>query len=199
MNQSFVFLDTETTGLDPALDSIIEIGCVKVHDINHPEFSEANVYHRYINTDREISQESFQVHGIAKETLQGRPYFSHLTEELLTFIGDSTIIAHNADFDLSFLKSELQRVGICKFNNQVIDSLVVARKLYPGSQVNLDALMKRFGMSTRGLHSALEDAKILARIYACMHLPKQSNLFTNSQDTMKQKFQICQKVIKNCS
>lgn len=198
MNSVLVFLDIETTGLNPMVDSIIEIACLKVQNINQLEFKEDNTYHKYVNTTTDITQESFEVHGISKEFLKDKQFFHQISGEVLSFIGDHPVVAHNASFDISFLKAELQRVGSVDFNNEVIDSLMIAKKMYPGSQVSLDALMRRFGMSTRGLHSALEDAKILARIYSCMHMPKQGNLFMETQSIIKTKYQICQKIIKDC-
>jgi DNA polymerase III subunit epsilon len=189
------FLDIETTGLDPVNDSIIEIACVKVYDLDQLYFEDCNIFHQYFNTDQDISAQSFQVHGISKDFLKDKPYFNEMITELSEFLGDSTIIAHNASFDISFLNAAFVRFGLSEPKNQVIDSLLVAKAKYPGSPAGLDALMKRFGMNSRGLHSALEDTKILAKVYACMHKPTQVDLFFESQNTIVQEFQICQKVI----
>jgi DNA polymerase-3 subunit epsilon len=161
-----IFLDTETTGLDPNKDEIIEIGCVKITDINNLLSEE--VFHEYLNPVCDITKEAFNVHGISKEFLKNKPRFSEIVQKLLDFIGDSVLIAHNASFDIKFLNKELSRADLPIISNKVIDSLGVARQMYPGMPNGLDALIKRFSMKVRNLHSALEDARILKNVYAAM-------------------------------
>jgi DNA polymerase III subunit epsilon len=198
--ENLIFIDTETTGLDPKTDSIIEIACVKVADLHSAIFSE-NTFHTFLNTDVRVSAGSFRVHGISNESLIGKPRFIEVGQKLLDFIGNSVVIAHNASFDINFINAELVRIGLPKLENKIIDSLSVAKKAYPGSPVGLDALMKRFGMSSRNLHSALEDAQILSRVYSAMCAPKQENLFAsnsgNSEDTnVKREYTLCKASIK---
>lgn len=197
MTNSLIFLDTETTGFDSKVDAIIEIACVRVNDLNVFEISSNDVFHTYLNTNVKIREDSLRVHGISNQFLKNKPVFSEVCGSLLEFIGSNTLVAHNASFDINFMNAELKRAGYKSLKNKVIDSLVVARRLYPGSQVGLDALMRRFGMSSRGLHSALEDATILAKIYASMCSPKQDQLFTERPiySNNCEEVEICQKLI----
>lgn len=160
-----IVLDTETTGMDPAEGHrIIEIGCVEL--FNHLPTGKA--WHHYINPEREVDAGAVAVHGIKTEFLKDKPTFGELVGDFLDFIGDGTLIIHNAEFDMKFLNAELKTFGFpaLKMNN-VIDTLMLARKKYPGSPANLDALCRRFNidLSGRELHGALLDAQLLAAVY----------------------------------
>lgn len=161
-----IVLDTETTGLDPfAGDRIVEIGCVEL--INHIPTN--RVYHQYINPERSISEEVISVHGLTEEFLSDKPKFREIADEFLEFIGsDSKLVIHNAVFDMKFLNAELSWIGKDALSqDRVIDTLVLARKKFPGSRVNLNELCKRFGVdnSARTVHGALLDSELLAEVY----------------------------------
>src|SRR5215469_7207224 len=166
-----VILDTETTGLEPELNHRgIEIGCVEL--INRRP--SGRTFHRYLNPEREIDDGAVAVHGIARTDLDGQPRFADIAEELLVFIGGAELVIHNAAFDVAFLDAELGRLpgeprqiaALC----QVLDTLALARELHPGQRNSLDALCKRYEVdnSTRELHGALLDARILADVYLAM-------------------------------
>jgi len=160
-----IVLDTETTGLDPKSGHrIVEIGCVEL--INHVATSVT--YHQYINPERDMPAEAFRVHGLSEEFLGAQPVFSEISEEFLTFIGDSPLIIHNAEFDMGFINAELERLKLGRLDmNRGIDTVRMARKRFPGAPANLDALCKRFQIdnSNRELHGALLDARLLADVY----------------------------------
>jgi len=160
-----IVLDTETTGLDPkAGHRIVEIGCVEL--INHVATSET--FHKYINPERDMPEEAFRVHGLSEEFLCDHPVFSEIAEEFLTFIGDSPLVIHNAEFDMGFINAELAKVKLGALDlSRSIDTVRMARKRFPGAPANLDALCKRFQIdnSNRELHGALLDARLLADVY----------------------------------
>jgi DNA polymerase-3 subunit epsilon len=166
-----VVLDTETTGLEPELNHrVIEIGCVELVN-RRPS---GRTFHRYLNPEREIDDGALAVHGIARTDLDGQPRFAEIAEELLAFLGGAELVIHNAAFDVAFLDAELARLpgasrqvaALC----QVLDTLALARELHPGQRNSLDALCKRYDIdnSTRELHGALLDARILADVYLAM-------------------------------
>ena len=161
-----IVFDTETTGLDPFQgDRIVEIGCVEL--INH--VPTGNVYHQYINPERSMSEEVVAVHGLTEEFLSDKPTFREIADDFLAFIGsDSTLIAHNAPFDMKFLNAELSWVGKDTLSfDRVIDTVVLAKKRFPGSRVNLNELCKKFHIdnSARTFHGALLDSELLAEVY----------------------------------
>ena len=161
-----IVFDTETTGLDPFQgDRIVEIGCVEL--INH--VPTGNVYHQYINPERSMSDEVVAVHGLTEEFLSDKPTFREIADDFLAFIGsDSTLIAHNAPFDMKFLNAELSWVGKDTLSfDRVIDTVVLAKKRFPGSRVNLNELCKKFHIdnSARTFHGALLDSELLAEVY----------------------------------
>jgi DNA polymerase-3 subunit epsilon len=165
-----VILDTETTGIDPKQGHrIIEIGCVEMIGRKLTK----RHFHVYINPDREVEQEAFQVHGISNEFLADKPRFHEIAQEFFDFIKGAELIIHNAPFDIGFMDHEFSRLGgfpktaeVCG----VFDSLVYARKKHPGQKNNLDILCRRYGIdnSHRELHGALLDAEILADVYLLM-------------------------------
>ena len=140
-----IVLDTETTGLSPDNgDRIVEIGCVEL--INHVPTQ--NTFQAYLNPEREMDAGAEKVHGLTNEFLSDKPKFIEIVDDFLNFIGDSKLVAHNADFDINFLNSELERVKRDKINNdRVIDTLKIARSKYPVARNSLDALCKRFFVS----------------------------------------------------
>ena len=160
-----IVMDTETTGLDPESgDRIVEIGGVEL--FNH--VPTGNVYHQYINPERSMPQEAFEVHGLGDEFLRDKPGFSKIAHDFLDFIGDAKLVIHNAPFDMKFLNAELKLIGKPVLPwDRAIDTLAIARKKFPGSPASLDALCRRFSIdnSSRTLHGALLDSEILAEVY----------------------------------
>ena len=165
-----IFLDTETTGLDPAQGHrIIEIAAVEV--INRR--LTRNHFHVYLNPDREIDLGAQQVHGISLEFLQDKPRFPEVVAEFLTFIDGGELIIHNAPFDVGFLNAEMGMIGKGRLQDacaNIIDTLKMAKDLRPGQRNNLDALCRHYGIdnSSRTLHGALLDAELLADVYLAM-------------------------------
>ncbi len=165
-----IFLDTETTGLDPAQGHrIIEVAAVEV--VNR-RFT-GNRYHVYINPEREIDAGAQAVHGITLERLQGEPRFADIAREFLDFICGAELVIHNAPFDVGFLNHELGMLELGRVDalcSSIVDTLKLARDMHPGQRNNLDALCKRYGIdnSNRTLHGALLDAELLADVYMAM-------------------------------
>ena len=161
-----IVFDTETTGLDPATgDRVVEIGCVEC--INHVPTGE--VFHVYINPERDMPEAAFKVHGLSTDFLKTKPVFAAIAEDFVNFIGDAKLVAHNAFFDLGFINAELKRSGRLPIPmDRVIDTLAMARRKHPGSPASLDALCSRYRIdnSRRVKHGALLDAELLAEVYA---------------------------------
>ncbi|MDA7423397.1 DNA polymerase III subunit epsilon [Thalassococcus lentus] len=160
-----IVLDTETTGFDPETgDRIVEIGAVEL--MGH--VPTGKTYHQYINPERSMPQEAFEVHGLGDDFLRDKPVFEKIADDFLAFIGDSKLVIHNASFDVKFLNAELRW---CKrpvlAPDCAIDTLDIARRRFPGSPASLDALCRRFNIdnSARTLHGALLDSEILAEVY----------------------------------
>jgi DNA polymerase-3 subunit epsilon len=162
----YIVLDTETTGLDPDDGhKIIEIGCIEI--VNRKVTN--NTFHKYINPLREIDIEASKVHGLTASNLSDKPLFNDIYDEFVSYISDSPLIIHNAPFDMGFLKKEfnyLERINGF-INNEIIDSLKLARKISPGKKNTLDALCDRYSVdnSDRNFHGALLDARLLAHVY----------------------------------
>jgi len=160
-----ISFDTETTGLNPrGGDRLVEIGGVEL--INH--IPTGNVCHLYINPERDMPEEAFRVHGLSEEFLSDKPKFVEVADQFLDFVGDGTLVIHNAAFDMGFINMELERVGRPIIpNTQVIDTLDLARRKHPTGPNSLDALCSRYGIdnSRRVKHGALLDAEILAEVY----------------------------------
>jgi DNA polymerase-3 subunit epsilon len=160
-----IVLDTETTGFDPETgDRIVEIGAVEL--MGH--MATGRTYHQYINPERSMPEEAFQVHGLGDDFLRDKPKFAEIGQEFLNFIGDAKLVIHNAAFDIKFLNAELKWMGLPLIQwEQAIDTLEIARKKFPGSPASLDALCRRFSIdnSSRTLHGALLDSEILAEVY----------------------------------
>jgi DNA polymerase III subunit epsilon len=164
MSREIVF-DTETTGLKPFKgDRITEIGCVEVIDL----LPTGNTFRRYVNPERDVPEEVVRITGLTTEFLSDKPLFAEIVEDFMNFIGDSKLVAHNARFDRDFVNVELTRLKREPFEEKrFIDTLLIARKKFPGAYNSLDALCKRFSVSLSGrsLHGALLDAKLLAEVY----------------------------------
>ena len=136
-----IVLDTETTGISVKDGHrIVEIGCIELENL----IPTKNKFHYYLNPERKVSEQALKVHGYSDEFLSKQKKFSEIGEEFLEFIKDKRLIIHNAEFDLSHLNNELKLFGKDKIENEVVDTLILARNKYPGSQVSLDALCKRF-------------------------------------------------------
>lgn len=179
-----IVLDTETTGLDPADGHrIIEIGCVELLDRR----LSGNNYHQYIQPNRVIDEGAIEVHGITNEFLQDKPKFSDIAAEFLEYIKGAELIIHNVPFDVGFMNAEFKQLTpplepVSQYC-QILDTLVLARKMHPGQRNSLDALCKRYGVDNahRDLHGALLDAEILADVYVVMTGGQVSFLFNNQQ------------------
>ena len=160
-----IVFDTETTGLSPAGgDRMVEIGCIEM--IGRVETG--NSFHCYFNPERDMPSEAEAVHGLSNAFLSDKPLFADKVEELLEFLGDAPLVAHNASFDMGFLNHELERCGRPMVAmDRMIDTLVIARAKHPGAKHSLDALCTRFGVdrSQRIKHGALLDAQLLAQVY----------------------------------
>jgi DNA polymerase III subunit epsilon len=160
-----VVLDTETTGLDPYKGHrIIEIGAVEL--VN--KIQTGNVFHFYVNPERDVPFEAYQIHGISEEFLRDKPKFNEISKEFIEFVSNSPLVIHNAQFDMGFINFELQKIKSPKLDYiTIIDTLIIARRKFPGQKNNLDALCKRFKVdnSDRKYHGALKDAYLLAEVY----------------------------------
>lgn len=160
-----IVFDTETTGLDPSQGHrLVEIGCVEL--VNR--FATGQTFHRYLNPEREVPAEAFAVHGLSYDFLKAKPLFAEIASDLLGFIGDAPLVAHNASFDLGFLNAELERASHAGLpRDRLVDTLMLARRKYPGGANRLDDLCERFGidLSRRAKHGALLDAELLAEVY----------------------------------
>ena len=182
-----IVLDTETTGLNPKDGHrIIEIGAVEL--LNH--MPTGRTFHIYINPERNIDKEAIAIHGINNERVRDEPKFKEIAKEFLDFIGDSRLIIHNASFDMSFLNSELLMCGQEKLtNNEIIDTLSMARSKFYGAPASLDALCKRFNVNKeqRTLHGALIDATLLSEVYIELIGGKQRGLSFYDNDSLNKK------------
>lgn len=168
MSKREIVLDTETTGLEPKEGHrLVEIGCVELID----GIRTGNFFHTYLNPERDMPQEAFRVHGISSEFLRDKPVFSEKVDDFLEFMEDSVLVIHNAAFDMKFINFELDMLGFKPIiMDRVVDTMLIARKKFPGSPANLDALCKRFNIdiSARTKHGALLDAELLADVYLDM-------------------------------
>ncbi len=161
-----IVLDTETTGLNPRNgDRLVEIGCIEL--VNH--MPTGRVFHRYVNPERDMPDEAFNVHGLSAEFLSQHPVFAEIVAELRDFIGDdSQLIIHNAEFDMKFINAELALLGFPALPmSRATDTVAMARRRFPGAPASLDALCRRFDIdnSQRTRHGALLDAELLAEVY----------------------------------
>ncbi|MDP2740244.1 MAG: DNA polymerase III subunit epsilon [Pseudorhodobacter sp.] len=170
-----IVLDTETTGLEPAEGHrIVEIGALEL--FNH--MPTGRTFQRYLNPQRPMPKEAFEVHGLGDDFLRGQPLFSAIAGDLLDFIGEATLVIHNAAFDMKFLNAELKAAGLPTLPfARALDTVMMARQKFPGSPASLDALCRRFGVNTaRDKHGALLDSEILAEVYLELIGGRQPNL-----------------------
>jgi DNA polymerase-3 subunit epsilon len=160
-----IILDTETTGLDPLQgDRVIEVAAVELVNL----LPTGEVFHRLVDPERDIPAEATRIHGFTNGDLAGKPRFAAIAEELIAFLGNAPIIAHNAPFDFGFLDAELHRCGARPLDRgRMIDTLVLAKQRYPGMPNSLDALCRRLGVdnSMRTAHNAILDCRLLAQVY----------------------------------
>ena len=159
-----VVLDTETTGLSVKDGHrIVEIGCVELENL----IPTKNKFHCYLNPERKVSEKALAVHGYNDEFLSKQKKFNEVGDDFLKFIKDKKLIIHNAEFDLAHINHELKLLGKDKLNNEIVDTLILARDKFPGSPVSLDALCKRYRVdnSKRTQHTALIDCDLLAKVY----------------------------------
>tara|TARA_B110000114_G_scaffold163253_1_gene181903 strand:- start:96 stop:764 length:669 start_codon:yes stop_codon:yes gene_type:complete len=180
-----VILDTETTGLFVKDGHrIVEIGCIEIEDL----VATKNRFHCYLNPERKVSEKALEVHGYTDEFLAQQKKFSDVVDDFLDFIENKRLIIHNAEFDLSHLNNELALLGKKKLNNEnVVDTLALARDKFPGSPISLDALCKRYRIdnSKRTQHTALVDCDLLAKVYINLLDQKEPTLNFQNQDNEK--------------
>jgi DNA polymerase-3 subunit epsilon len=176
-----VVLDTETTGLSVKDGHrLVEIGCIELDNL----IPTKNRFHCYLNPERKVSEKALEVHGYTDEFLASQKKFLEVVEKFLDFIKDKRLIIHNADFDLSHLNNELAILGKKKLDNEIVDTLILARDKFPGSPVSLDALCKRYRIdnSRRTQHTALIDCDLLAKVYINLIDQKEPTLNFQSEE-----------------
>lgn len=160
-----VVIDTETTGLDPDEGHrVVELGGLEL--VNH--LPTGRIFHRYLDPERDVPLEAFKIHGLSREFLAGKPRFADIAADFESFVGQDRVVMHNASFDLKFINAELARCGRPVLGPaRAVDTLELARRRFPGAQISLDALCRRFGidLSERERHSALLDCRLLAAVY----------------------------------
>tara|TARA_B100000902_G_C27296307_1_gene910152 strand:- start:835 stop:1500 length:666 start_codon:yes stop_codon:yes gene_type:complete len=179
-----VVLDTETTGISVKEGHrIVEIGCIELDNL----IPTKNKFHCYLNPERKVSEKALEVHGYTDEFLAKQKKFKEVSEEFLNFIKDKRLIIHNADFDLGHLNNELAILGKKKIDNDIVDTLILARDKFPGSPVSLDALCKKYRVdnSKRAKHTALIDCDLLAKVYINLIDQKEPKLNFQSQDQLE--------------
>jgi DNA polymerase III subunit epsilon len=171
-----IVLDTETTGLDPLRgDRLVEVGCIELYN----RMPTGQSFHRYMNPERDMPAEAFNVHGLSTEFLASKPLFTEVVEEFLAFIGDAPLVIHNASFDISFINAELDRIKRAAIpRDRLVDTLLLARRKHPGVSNRLDDLCSRYAIdnSRRTRHGALLDAELLAEVYIDLIGARQSQL-----------------------
>jgi DNA polymerase III subunit epsilon len=171
-----IIFDTETTGLSPISgDRLVEIGCIEMENL----FPTGRVFHKYVNPERDMPKEAFEVHGLSSDFLSDKPVFAAIADELHAFLSGAKLVAHNASFDMGFINAEFERVRKPAFSmDVVVDTVQLARRKFPGAKVSLDALCDRFGIdrSRRSRHGALLDAEFLAEVYSELLGGKQTAL-----------------------
>jgi len=176
-----IVLDTETTGISiQEGHRIVEIGCIELDDL----IPTKNNFHCYLNPERKVSEKAFEIHGYTDEFLSKQKKFHEIIDEFLNFIKNKRLIIHNAEFDLSHLNNELSIMGKNKLDNEIVDTLVLARNNFPGSPVSLDALCKRYRIdnSKRTKHTALVDCDLLSKVYINLIDQKEPKLNFQNQD-----------------
>mgnify|MGYP005738568387 FL=1 len=184
-----IVLDTETTGISVKEGHrIVEIGCIELDNLVPTK----NKFHCYLNPERKVSEKALEIHGYTDDFLSNKKKFKEVVEEFLTFVKDKRLVIHNAEFDLSHLNNELEILGKKKLNNEFIDTLTLAREKFPGSQVSLDALCKKYRIdnSKRVQHSALGDCSLLAKVYINLIDQKEPTLDFKKNDINLSEFNL---------
>jgi len=182
-----IILDTETTGLSVKDGHrIVEIGCIELDDL----IPTKKTFHCYLNPERKVSEKALEVHGYTDEFLSSKKKFKEIVEEFLNFIDGKRLIIHNAEFDLSHLNNELKIIGKKKIDNEIIDTLILARDKFPGSSTSLDALCKRYRIdnSKRTQHTALIDCDLLSKVYINLIDQKEPTLNFNNESKNRIEF-----------
>ena len=181
-----VILDTETTGLSVKDGHrIVEIGCIELENL----IPTKNKFHCYLNPEKKVSEKALEVHGYTDEFLSNKKKFNEIVDEFLNFIKGKRLVIHNAEFDLSHLNNELKILSREKLNNDVVDTLILARDKFPGSSISLDALCKKYRIdnSKRVQHTALIDCDLLAKVYINLLDQKEPTLdFQNFESKIKE-------------
>ena len=189
-----IILDTETTGLDPKSGHrIIEIGALEMYN----KVLTGNEFQTYINPQRDVPMEAYRIHGIGTDYLKDFPLFEEIAQSFLDFIGDSKLVIHNAPFDIKFLNYELSRANHKTIDMQnVIDTLPMARRKFPGAKANLDALCKRFKIdnTSRIKHGAIMDCELLSEVYVELTGGRQGSFFAESQSARSQKISVSSEI-----
>ena len=176
-----IILDTETTGLNVKDGHrIVEIGCIELEDL----IPTKKTFHCYLNPERKVSEKAFEVHGYSDEFLSKQKKFSEIVDNFLNFIEGKRLVIHNAEFDIGHLNNEMLILGKKKINNEIVDTLVLARDKFPGSPINLDSLCKRYRIdnSRRTKHTALIDCDLLAKVYINLLDQKEPTLDFQSEN-----------------
>ena len=179
-----IILDTETTGLSVQDGHrIVEIGCIELDNL----IPTGNKFHCYLNPEKKVSEKAFEVHGYSDEFLLKQKKFSEIVDEFLNFIKEKKIVIHNAEFDLGHLNNELKIIGKKKIDNEIIDTLILARNKFPGSSISLDSLCKKYRIdnSKRVRHTALVDCDLLAKVYINLIDQKEPTLNFQEQSIKK--------------
>ena len=180
-----IVLDTETTGISVKEGHrIVEIGCIELENL----IPTKKKFHSYLNPEKKVSEKAFEIHGYTDEFLANKKKFIQVVDEFLEFIRGKRLIIHNAEFDLSHLNNELALIGKNKIENEVVDTLILARNKFPGSLINLDSLCKRYRIdnSKRINHTALIDCDLLAKVYINLIDQKEPTLDFVNQDEKKE-------------
>ena len=194
-----IVLDTETTGISiKEGHRIVEIGCIELNNLVPTK----NKFHCYLNPERKVSEKAVKVHGYSDDFLSKQKKFKEIAQEFLNFIEGKKLIIHNAEFDLGHINNELKLLGINKINNEVIDTLVLARDKFPGSGISLDALCKRYRIDNSKIvqHTALIDCDLLVKVYINLIDQKEPMLEFNEQeqkhfDLKNKNVDYCKKII----
>ncbi len=201
MTNKEIILDTETTGLDIRDGHrIVEIGCLEIENF----IPTKKTFHCYLNPERKVSEQAFKVHGYSDEFLSKQKKFSEVVDEFLNFIDGKKLVIHNAKFDISHINNELMMVNRNKINfENVIDTLEISKNKFPGSQISLDALCKRYKIdnSKRVKHTALIDCELLSKVYVNLFDQKEPLLNLENTDKVislsdNKDLAYCKKVIK---
>lgn len=194
-----IIFDTETTGMSPQDGHrMVEIGAIELIG----RVPSGRTYHQYINPEREIDAGAIRVHGITNDRVKDEPTFKEIADDFLEFIGDGILVAHNAPFDMNFMNFQYQDIGYPVLSNEVIDTIPMARRKFPGARVNLDALCKRLEVdnSGRAFHGALLDSELLAEVYVHLTGGLQTGLtFEDEPSSEKEEIDFANKEIVKAS